>query len=272
MQTQTILELIFAVLMSFNLYKLLIVAAILGLSAQLLAQPGLEQKFRISAGKAEDTLKAFSQQSDMQVLFFMDQVNGHKTRALKGTYTSATALSLLLEGSGLEFTLDDETGAILINASGNGSVNQTNAMSGDASPAGDSLNHNLKLDETMNKQNGKPTFWRKLLFAVGIIGATTPNAALAQEQDTDEQQEEIFELSPFLVSGSEDQGYYATQSLAGTRLKSNIRDVGASISIITEEFMEDTASVDASELLIYTAGTETGGFTGNFSAGSTGNS
>jgi hypothetical protein len=271
MQTQHILELIFAVLMSFNLYKLLIVAAVFGLCGQLLAQPGLERKFRISAGKAEDTLKAFARQAEMPVLFFMDQVSGHETQALEGKFSCSQALSTMLRDSGLEFTLDDETGAILINASGNGSVSQQSASGGNASRAGDSLNNNLKLDETMNKQNGKPSFWRKLLFAVGIIGATTPNAALAQELD-DQQEEEVFELSPFQVTGSDDEGYYATQSLAGTRLKSNIRDVGASISIITEEFMEDTASVDASELLIYTAGTETGGFTGNFSAGSTGNS
>lgn len=85
----------------------------------------------------------------------------------------------------------------------------------------------------------------------------------AQSPDSDA---EIFELSPFVVSADEDSGYMATSTLAGSRLRSSLQDVSASISVITEEFMDDTGSTDAKSLLVYTVGTEIGGSGGNYSA------
>ena len=46
--------------------------------------------------------------------------------------------------------------------------------------------------------------------------------------------EEIIELSPFEVTGGTDDGYRATSTLAGTRLRTDMRDIGASISIVNE--------------------------------------
>ena len=68
------------------------------------------------------------------------------------------------------------------------------------------------------------------------------------------------------MSEEEDSGYLATQTLAGTRIKSNLRDLGASISVVTRQFLEDTNVTRASELLIYTVGTETAGTEGNYPA------
>ena len=50
-------------------------------------------------------------------------------------------------------------------------------------------------------------------------------------------------LTPFVVAESEDRGYAATSTLAGTRLRTDLRDVGAAISVVTAQFMADTASV-----------------------------
>lgn len=88
--------------------------------------------------------------------------------------------------------------------------------------------------------------------------ATTPNPAPAPPDPV--------QLSPFTVTGEADTGYLATETLAGTRIKSNIRDIGATVSIVTKQFLEDTGIKNASELLVLTAGTETGGAGGNFSA------
>jgi hypothetical protein len=78
-------------------------------------------------------------------------------------------------------------------------------------------------------------------------------------------------LTPFVVEESEDRGYAATSTLAGTRLRTDLRDVGAAISVVTAQFMADTASTNIRDLLIYTTNTEAGGFEGNFSGVDTGN-
>jgi hypothetical protein len=63
-------------------------------------------------------------------------------------------------------------------------------------------------------------------------------------------------LSPFTVSSEKDSGYYAENTLAGSRIKSNISDLGASITVVTKQQMEDTASVDINDVFKYEANTE----------------
>ena len=83
--------------------------------------------------------------------------------------------------------------------------------------------------------------------------------------------DEPITLTPFVVVDSEDRGYAATSTLAGTRLRTDLRDVGAAISVVTAQMLADTASTNARDILIYTTSTEVGGFEGNFSGVSTGN-
>lgn len=73
------------------------------------------------------------------------------------------------------------------------------------------------------------------------------------------------QLSPFEVLAEEDSGYQATSTLAGTRLRSDLKDLAASITVVTKDFMNDVNATDITSLLVYTAGTEVGGFGGNFS-------
>ncbi|MBK1879189.1 TonB-dependent receptor plug domain-containing protein [Pelagicoccus mobilis] len=82
----------------------------------------------------------------------------------------------------------------------------------------------------------------------------------------DGEEDEIFELSPFTVDGADDSGYRANSTLAGTRLKSSLKDVGASISVATKEFMDDIGASDLENLLTYTGGTEAPGINGNMQA------
>ena len=83
---------------------------------------------------------------------------------------------------------------------------------------------------------------------------------MAQNEDD----EEVYELSPFTIDESETQGYLATSTLAGTRIKTDLRDIGAAISVVTAEFMDDIGATDAQTLLSYTSNTEVGGYQGNF--------
>ncbi|MBK1879667.1 TonB-dependent receptor plug domain-containing protein [Pelagicoccus mobilis] len=79
-----------------------------------------------------------------------------------------------------------------------------------------------------------------------------------------DEEEEIFELSPFTVDGSQDEGYRASQTLAGGRTATNIKDVGTSIEVITKDFLDDVGASNVEEFLQYTTGGEVGGSQGNF--------
>lgn len=101
-----------------------------------------------------------------------------------------------------------------------------------------------------------------LLATAGIAWgqeAASPPSGTGLETDGD-----IIVLSPFEVSASESTGYLATTSLAGTRINTELTDVGSAISVVTAEFMRDTAATDSKTLLQYTTNTEVGSLQGNF--------
>jgi hypothetical protein len=98
----------------------------------------------------------------------------------------------------------------------------------------------------------------------------TASGLFAQAASSSEiNDEKVITLSPFEVSGDSDVGYQATSTLAGTRLRTDLRDIGSSISIVNEEFLRDTGSNNLEDVLIFTPNTEIGGLGGNHS-GSTG--
>jgi len=115
------------------------------------------------------------------------------------------------------------------------------------------------------KTHIKPWLILPLAFAVpvGLFG----QAAASDEADD----ENIVVLSPFEVTSDSDVGYQATSTLAGTRLRTELRDIGSSISIVNEEFLRDTGSNNLEDVLIFTPNTEIGGLGGNHS-GSQGSS
>jgi outer membrane receptor protein involved in Fe transport len=74
--------------------------------------------------------------------------------------------------------------------------------------------------------------------------------------------EKIVELSPFEVSGAEDTGYAASNTLAGTRLNSRLEDIAGSVSVVTKQQLLDTAAVDINDIFLTEIATEgTGQFT-----------
>ena len=101
-----------------------------------------------------------------------------------------------------------------------------------------------------------PSLLRYPVF-LSLLGATQ---LVAQEDENTD----IYELSPFSITAEEDRGYRATNTLAGTRLKTPLRDLAGAISVITEEFLEDTSSTNTEDLFLYTMSTETTGPDGNF--------
>ena len=74
--------------------------------------------------------------------------------------------------------------------------------------------------------------------------AQTPAAASGDTSET-------IRLSPFNVEESSDVGYLAPNSLAGSRLNTNLEDIAASISVFTEEFISDLGATNLTDVLAY---------------------
>ena len=55
--------------------------------------------------------------------------------------------------------------------------------------------------------------------------------------------------------------------MAGTRIKSDLKDLAGAVQIITEDFLEDTSSTGIEDLFLFTTNTEVSGPDGNFGAG-----
>ncbi len=106
-----------------------------------------------------------------------------------------------------------------------------------------------------------------LLAANGLFAQTAkPSSTKTTDKETEG---ETYVLSPFMVSTEKDRGYAASTTLSGSRVRTPLEDVGAAISVVTEKFLEDTASTDLKDVLVYTTGTEVSGFGGNFSNANT---
>ncbi len=68
---------------------------------------------------------------------------------------------------------------------------------------------------------------------------------------------EIVELSPFTVQGTDDVGYLARSSLAGTRLSQPLADTAAQISVFTREMLADLAVTGIDQAFMYSTNVDT---------------
>jgi hypothetical protein len=107
---------------------------------------------------------------------------------------------------------------------------------------------------------------RKYTTALAVLAGAWPllaqTSAPASTPPTKE--EEVLVLSPFEVNSAEDTGYAATQTLAGTRIRTDLKDVGSAISVITKEFMQDIGATGNDTLLQYTTNAEVAGTRGTY--------
>lgn len=68
---------------------------------------------------------------------------------------------------------------------------------------------------------------------------------------TVEEEENTVELSPFVVDATEDKGWVAENTLAGSRLNTSLNDLANPISVFTEQFLEDFQIQNPEELYDY---------------------
>ncbi|MDD4350347.1 MAG: TonB-dependent receptor, partial [Opitutales bacterium] len=106
---------------------------------------------------------------------------------------------------------------------------------------------------------------QRLSLAI-LCGAALPLAAQTGPAPSEETSldEDVYILSPFEVRSDESIGYLATQTLAGTRIRTDLKDVGSAISVITTEMLTDIGATDNSTLLQFTANAEVAGTRGTY--------
>jgi hypothetical protein len=103
----------------------------------------------------------------------------------------------------------------------------------------------------------------------GLAGLFAPSLLLAQATPAPAPAEaaaaeETVVFSPFEVTSEKDKGYVATETLAGTRIRTNLRDVGSAISVVTRDFLNDIGATDSSTLLQFTPNAEVAGTRGTY--------
>ena len=102
-----------------------------------------------------------------------------------------------------------------------------------------------------------------LSLGSGSLWAQAAPGGGAAPADKPKEEEPVL-LSPFIVEASEDTGYLASSTLAGSRVRTELKDIASSISVVTEQFMRDIGAVNNQSLLTYTTNTEVGGLYGNY--------
>ena len=115
------------------------------------------------------------------------------------------------------------------------------------------------------KRASVPVRLSAMLIAFGsTLAAQTAPAA------TSPATEQAVVLSPFTVSTDRDTGYAAQETLAGTRLRTSLRDVGSPMTVITKELIEDLGATSVQDALIFTPSVDT--YVAGTGAGQTGES
>jgi len=92
----------------------------------------------------------------------------------------------------------------------------------------------------------------KLAFCLSACLLAGGSGISAQEAENGEDgEDEVFELSPFVVDTDGDVGYLAGNTLSGSRMNTNLKDTAASISVFTPEFLADLGATSTAETIRY---------------------
>jgi outer membrane receptor for ferric coprogen and ferric-rhodotorulic acid len=189
------------------------------------------RSFALAAGDAEKTLEAFSDQADVQIVFLVGDVRGVTTNPIKGTFAIREALDRLIAQTGLRATEDGKTRAYMIKRDRPGPT-ITEPLS-NPTPA-PSL--------PMKKSLAARLATALTAFATADLSAQT--AVLSTSPNSASDKSETIVLTPFSVSTDRDVGFVAASSLAGGRMKTDLKDTPLAYSVLTKEFLDALAITD----------------------------
>lgn len=94
------------------------------------------------------------------------------------------------------------------------------------------------------------------LLAGGAL-ALVPGQAQTRPAPATPASEAPVALSPFVIEAANETGYLASSTLAGSRLKTDFRDVASQVSVMTPEFLADIGAFSNNDAFSYSMNTET---------------
>lgn len=209
-------------------------------------RPESRRTYDLPRGDAADTLRQFATISGRQVFFMMDKVRGEQTNAVTGNFSPGEALDRLLAGTALVALREENSGGFVI------SRRASPAEPGDV---GGNPNRPKTNPMPPTKNAGKVRTW--LMAALGSIGAasmpgqTNPAGDSAAKNEVDEK----VILSPFTVSTRTNRGYFESESMSGSRVATEVKDLPYALSVVTSEFMKDFGAFEGTTgSFAYTSG------------------
>ncbi|MCB1122225.1 MAG: TonB-dependent receptor plug domain-containing protein, partial [Verrucomicrobiae bacterium] len=235
--------------------------------------------FDIPEGMATESIKTVARQSGVDIVFDPRVTESVTTPSLRGNFTPRQALERLLAGTSLVVIQDEETTAFAVRRESGLDPNSDNQRELVLKPNTNNQTE-LSMNETTNdssgasQQDNPASAIERKNFLSRILGSALATFIVASSASAQQEYAEpsVYELSPFEISEGSDLGYVATATLAGSRLNTALLDTPASISVMTQEFLEDIGATDLSEAIEYglSAGNDIGGGGANVGA-STGN-
>ena len=85
---------------------------------------------------------------------------------------------------------------------------------------------------------------------------TTTTTTTAQVTTSSGEENTPVVLSPFEVQSTQDTGYRARNTLAGSRISTDLADLAGPITVVTKDFIDDIGAVNINDILTYEVGTE----------------
>lgn len=204
--------------------------------------------FDIPSGDASETLRKFSRQADLQIIFMVDVVRGVRTRAVRGEYAARDALDRMISRTELVVVQDPSTSALAISRTPNSPSprSATTAANGPVAPPrgrADAVNE----PAPMKKPN-------RLVTAAVWLASVAAHLVPAQgtaAADSAETQERTVVLSPFEISATTDNSYLATNSATGTRIAVPLVELPFTATVITSAFIDDRGALSLTEATRY---------------------
>ncbi len=101
-----------------------------------------------------------------------------------------------------------------------------------------------------------------ILIVAGCLAGLLPPAARLTAQSAPRpaatNEASVVQLDEFQVTSDRDTTYRATNATAGTRLGTKIKDLPQSITVLTEDFLQDIAAINLEDALAYVGGVSPG--------------
>ena len=196
------------------------------------------RSFDMEAGNARTTLREFARQARVDVVMDRQDVQGVQSNEVSGLLIPRIALERMLEGTPLVFKEDLETGAFAVTRSKE-SVADLTTINSEPQIPGSEYQPEEQTDMNVKKNN-----WLRALTAVlAVFVAEAPQISAQEDEENI-----VYDLSPFEVATTEDGDYHVSDTLAGNRLRTEMKDIGAALTHISKDFLDDLGVSDIMEM------------------------